>query len=114
MVSLLASPPVFERLKSKLLPLPHPAQRGFWCSFLSVMPLEQAPQRQVFVELRPMQPEWRNLDVRQLKMRTSLQARAIADREVNHLSAIHLDHDLTLVVMRLLRCINQSIHATCG
>src|SRR6478736_7174086 len=33
MVSLLASPPVFERLKSKLLPLPHPAQRGFWCSY---------------------------------------------------------------------------------
>src|SRR6478609_7707263 len=31
MLSNLASPPVFERLKSKLLLLPHPAQRGFWC-----------------------------------------------------------------------------------
>src|SRR6478736_8010159 len=28
---LLASLPVFERPESKLLPLPYPAQRGFWC-----------------------------------------------------------------------------------
>lgn len=82
------------------------------CSALSVIAFGNPPQGKIFIEIGPMQPKGRNLDVVQLLGRSSRKTGILRDWELNLRAALQRDQNLTIPKNGGTGSVNQGAHAT--
>jgi len=72
-----------------------------WSAWLDVLVLsmvtgENPPERQVLIQIRPVKPEWRDLDLVKLLGGALCQPRVLPDWEPDLRAAIHHHHNHTV------------------
>lgn len=70
--------------------------------------------REILVQIRPMNAEWRNLDMVQLRRCSRRKARILRHRKTNFFATPERDHDQAISINRRFHAIRQSAHATFG
>jgi len=79
---------------------------------LSEITAQQATEREVFVEVGPVEPEWRNLDVVQLRFVSTRETRILCDWKPELGPTFHRNHDMTVAKSGRSSDIRQGVHAT--
>ena len=78
---------------------------------LSEISRENSTNREILVEIRPVEPERREFDVVELRFGPGRESRVRRDRERHFHSTLHLNVDAACDVFRSRWLVNQGVHS---